>query len=184
MRSISLIPGHPHGDPGAVFDLDHDGTIEVTETEAARNRVLAESIRQAIVSRGGRALIVDEPSYYASRRAAVQWIGPDRGIVVHVHHDSGRGRMVMHDARSIAGHATATRCASAVAHLLPGSRAVAVRDDRDGPSPWLYRAWSLIQALYPLPNVHGIVLELATVQEPPTVDVLIADYLAEALLEV
>ncbi len=183
MRPIALIPGHPAGYPGSVFDLDGDGKIEISETEAARNRVLAESIRQAVVARNGRAHIFDEPSYYASRHAALAWMEGQPGIVVHVHHDSGKGRMVMYDRRSSAGTATATRICRAVSPVLPGCRSVTTYDDRDEPHPWLYRAWSLVQALYPVPQVHGVVLELVTVREPPLLDTLLSDHIAEALLE-
>jgi N-acetylmuramoyl-L-alanine amidase len=157
---IALIPGHlgkPQPDPGACLDLDGDGLISPGETEAIRNLYLATAILEGITSTGKQAVILSDGTY-AERTARA--LARRASLVVHVHHDSGHGGMVLYDHRSTRGRATALKVAQAASSAWCACRALPCHDDRAeaGDRAWLYRSFGLISGLYPT-AAHGIVVE-------------------------
>ena len=183
-----LIPGHgdkgTHRDPGACFDLDGDKSVSVSETEAARNFVMATEIARVLNADGGKARVFAEGTYSRRRKDALAWQGDHDGPHVHVHHDSGRGRMVLYDRESAWGRRVANAIADEVSDALEEPvRAVSCYDDRPkaGSKAWLYRAWSLIAPLLSEDHACGVVLEILSVRDPLVLDPLIASAVARAL---
>ena len=130
---IALIPGHagkPSPDPGACRDTDGDGAISPGETEAVRNLYLVPAILEGITSTGKQALILSDGTY--SERTA-RALARRASLVVHVHHDSEHGGMVLYDSRSTRGRATALKVAQAASSAWCACRALPCHDDSVNP---------------------------------------------------
>jgi len=162
---IALIPGHagkPSPDPGACFDSDGDGAISPGETEAVRNSYLATAILEGILSSGGKVLVISDGTYAERTARALE---ARATLVVHVHHDSERGGLVLYDERSTRGRATALRAVQAASAAWCSCRALPCRDDRPAEGAWLYRSFGLLASLWPTP-AHGIVIECLSMRQP------------------